>query len=195
MRHVLSTAIVALVVGSVAGATVSALAQEPESVAPSAVSNINAHRVDGFHAVGAGASRATRAGKLVATNRAGLLPSNIVRPTWNLIEGIPKGFADGVDDGITKVTITRVSGSMVTVGAGLGGSATAECPPGARAVGGGFSAGTSNPPKFWILSSRANAAGRWHISGMNTSEAFETEIQAHVVCLSTTPSTALATAR
>lgn len=38
----------------------------------------NAHKVDGFHAVGAGAGKAKRAGKLVATNRNGRLPNNII---------------------------------------------------------------------------------------------------------------------
>lgn len=39
----------------------------------------NAHRVDDFHAVGAGSSAEDRAQKLVATDRRGLLPDNIVR--------------------------------------------------------------------------------------------------------------------
>jgi hypothetical protein len=39
---------------------------------------VNAHKVDGKHAVGAAASTAQRAGKLVATNSAGRLPNNII---------------------------------------------------------------------------------------------------------------------
>ena len=39
----------------------------------------NAHKVDGKHAVSAGASLAKRKGKLVATNAAGRLPNNIIR--------------------------------------------------------------------------------------------------------------------
>lgn len=38
----------------------------------------NSHKVDGFHAVGADASRTGRAGRLVATDAEGLLPSGIV---------------------------------------------------------------------------------------------------------------------
>ena len=44
---------------------------------------VNAHMVDGKHAVGAGTSRARRAGKLVATNSAGLLPNNIISKAPN----------------------------------------------------------------------------------------------------------------
>lgn len=98
MRQVLSTALVALVVAAVTAVTVSAVAQsEPEAVMPAAVSNVNAHRVDGKHAVGAGATKAQRAGKLVATNADGELPSNIIKPDWSLIQNLPTGFADGTD--------------------------------------------------------------------------------------------------
>ena len=92
MRQLVSTAIVALIVGTLAGASVSALAQEPEAVAPAGASSINADRLDGRHAVGATAPRAARAGKLVATDAAGYLPANIVK---NLV---------------TKVTLTTVVG-------------------------------------------------------------------------------------
>ena len=209
MRQVLSTALVALVVGALAGASVSALAQsEPESVSP-AVSDVNAHRVDGKHAVGAGASKAKRAGKLVATNKNGLLPANIVNPRWEVIQGKPAfladgnvgwgevidkpaGFADGVDDeGITGITITRVNSSNVNVAAGGFGSAFADCPAGARATGGGFFA--SNQTAFNLGQSRAISATRWLIDGRNTG-ASQFFIFAHVVCITTEPSTAIATA-
>jgi hypothetical protein len=62
------------------------------------VAAINAHTVDGKHAVSSSTSRARRAGKLVATNSKGLLPGNIVRPYWSNVKGKPAGFADGVDD-------------------------------------------------------------------------------------------------
>ena len=47
------------------------------SFGPSATGN--ADRVDGRHAVGSGASRSKRSGKLVATNGSGYLPNNIIR--------------------------------------------------------------------------------------------------------------------
>ena len=45
--------------------------------------------------MGAKASRAERAKSLVATNREGRLPSNILEPLWKLIKGIPAVLADG----------------------------------------------------------------------------------------------------
>ena len=95
MRQIASTAVVALVVSTLTVTTMTVLAQEPQTVVPAAVSNINAHRVDGKHAVGAGASPADRAGKLVATNADGRLPSNILKPVWNLLQGVPADLADG----------------------------------------------------------------------------------------------------
>lgn len=88
-------------------------AQEPEEapaevspevglavVEPAALPNAkNADLVDNKHAVGATKDRAKRAGKLVATNKYGYLPANIIRVKWSAIVGMPKGFADGTDDG------------------------------------------------------------------------------------------------
>jgi hypothetical protein len=104
MRQIFATALVAVIVGALAGATAGAVAQgEPtlskeRAISPSAVSSINAHRVDGKHAVGYGVSKAKRAYKLVATNASGVLPSNIVKTYWGSIKNKPAGFADGVDN-------------------------------------------------------------------------------------------------
>jgi hypothetical protein len=50
----------------------------------------DSHRVDGKHAVGARASVANRAGKLVATNGAGRLPNNIITkaPNADRLDGL-----------------------------------------------------------------------------------------------------------
>jgi hypothetical protein len=115
MRQIISTAVVAVVVSLVTVTAVGALAQdEPAPAAQQAivpaVTSINAHKVDGRHALSASASRAKRRGKLVATNRQGYLPSNIIKPAWHLIEGTPAGFADGVDNvGVTAFTTSRGS--------------------------------------------------------------------------------------
>jgi hypothetical protein len=82
-----------LVVSLVAGSTV-AVAAQGEEVTPAA--GINADRVDGKHAVSATGKTKQRAGKLVATNKQGLLPSNILRPIWSLIQGVPAILADGL---------------------------------------------------------------------------------------------------
>jgi hypothetical protein len=98
MRNILSTALVALIVGSLAGVTVSTLAQSEPSkdraVTPAA-KVANADKVDGKHAVNYTNLPGKRAKKLVATNWKGELPPNIVRPKWKSIQGKPASFADG----------------------------------------------------------------------------------------------------
>ena len=56
---------------------------------------LNADTVDGRHAVSAKAKKKARANKLVATSQQGLLPSNILKPLWSLMVGIPPILADG----------------------------------------------------------------------------------------------------
>lgn len=63
----------------ITAAVVSALTAGGPAIATAAYDAMNAHKVDGKHAVGAGASVNDRAGKLVATDRSGHLPNNIVK--------------------------------------------------------------------------------------------------------------------
>jgi hypothetical protein len=82
----------------------------------------NADRVDHKHAVGAGASTASRAGKLVATNSSGRLPNNIiakapnaarldgqtlkqVRTQWLSVTA--SGTVYGASPGASDVTVTH----------------------------------------------------------------------------------------
>lgn len=67
-------AVFSIMVGSL---TPSFAASTRRAVAP------NADRVDGLHAVGAGASIEQRKGRLVATSKAGRLPDNIIRKAPN----------------------------------------------------------------------------------------------------------------
>ena len=62
---------------------VSALTAGGPALATAAFDAMNAHKVDGKHAVGAGASVADRAGKLVATGNSGFLPNNIIKQAPN----------------------------------------------------------------------------------------------------------------
>jgi hypothetical protein len=78
-RCALLIAVLALIV-SFAGVGAPALAV--------AIDALNAHRVDGFHAVGAGASTSQRAGKLVATNSQGKLPASAL-PTKQTSYTVP----------------------------------------------------------------------------------------------------------
>ncbi|MDP3890156.1 hypothetical protein [Nocardioides sp.] len=59
-------------------ALVVAIAGSAGPVTAAVFDAVNAHKVDGKHAVGAGASVQKRKGKLVATNSAGRLPNNII---------------------------------------------------------------------------------------------------------------------
>lgn len=94
MRQLLSTALVACIVGALAGASFGAVAQAPaEPIAPAA---INADTVDGLSAVKATSKKAKRKNRLVAADAKGFLPSNIVKAQWGLISGKPAFLADGV---------------------------------------------------------------------------------------------------
>jgi hypothetical protein len=96
-------------------------AQSDVGMDPAAVSNVNAHRVDGRHAVKMTSNVNLRAGRLMAFSAQGYLPANIVQggvatiaalqssagavneadnPVhWNQISGVPATIADGVDEG------------------------------------------------------------------------------------------------
>jgi hypothetical protein len=212
MRQIISTAVVAVVVGAVAGATMGAVAQSgPEATTQQAivpsVTSINAHKVDGRHAVSASASRGKRRGKLVATNMRGYLPANIIKPAWRLIQdkpgafadgrigwgevaSKPGGFADGVDNGITGITITEVVGPEQTVNAGLVGLATATCPPGSKVIGGGFAVSAVGVKTF---GSGRHSATAWAIGVYNSTGVSQT-CSARAMCMSTDPATTISTA-
>ena len=94
IRQHLATVIVALVVGALAGVTSGAMAQ---GTAPAAepvyeTAGIDADTVDGRDAIKYTTNKVKRARKLVATNAAGFLPSNIVKPQWRVIQNMPAGF-------------------------------------------------------------------------------------------------------
>lgn len=62
-------------------------------VAQAAYDAVNADKVDGKHAVGAGSTVTGRAGKLVATDANGRLPNNIIAkaPDADLLDGLDSG--------------------------------------------------------------------------------------------------------
>lgn len=137
MRQVISTAVVAVIVGALAGATMSAVAQAPAEQAITPAAGINAATVDGRSAVGYTNRKQVRRGKLVATNRQGELPSNIVRPFWGYIKNTPVGFADGVDnEGLTGISVTTHAASFNLTTGGVH-TVDVACPTG-NVIGGGF---------------------------------------------------------
>lgn len=175
MRQLVSTAIVAVMVSLLTVTVAGALAQDqapPTSrrpVEPAAVSAVNADRIDGRHAVGAYASRAKRAGKLVATNESGHLPRNII---------------DGV---VTKIRITYAS-AQSTVPASSTGTVTATCPAGSKVVGGGFFGIVWFEP-FGSLP----ADDGWTVYAENTGPQ-SAILYAYAVCLRTDPASSVVTA-
>jgi hypothetical protein len=131
------------------------------ALARAAFDAMNAHKVDGFHAVAAGAAPAHRAGKLVATNGAGHLPNNIISkaPNSAKLNNLPvSAFASKIlySNGIYSVgdasycptatfTPTRPSYALINVdidvigGGGGGGVAMAAA---VEVDGGGFEQAT-----------------------------------------------------
>ena len=87
MRAFLRKHLSTIVVGMIAGAIGSG---GPAIAATVADFARNADKVDGRHAVGAGATLENRKGKLVATNSAGRLPNNIIgkAPNADKLDGI-----------------------------------------------------------------------------------------------------------
>ena len=172
LRGLIATAMVALVVSLATTVSVGALAQSDDgSVDPAAVADINAHRVDGKHAVGAGATRAQRAGKLVATNAQGYLPSNILDPRP-----------------VTHVTVSYPS-LHFDVDPNATGQGSVGCPAGSRPVAGGY---YQDAWDIRITDSRPFSNG-WNVGWRNLVAA-DHDITIYAVCLATTPSGAITTA-
>ncbi len=93
MRQLVSTALVACIVGALAGASFGAMAQAPAEP-PVTTTALNADTVDRLSAVKATSKKARRKNKLVATDSKGFLPANIVKAKWGLIGGKPAFLAD-----------------------------------------------------------------------------------------------------
>jgi len=172
MRQVMSTALVALIIGALAGATMGAVAQsEPAAERAIDTAGLNADKVDGRHAVKYTNQMGVRRGKLVAKNNKGELPSNIVRPFWGLVRNMPAGFADGVDnEGVTGISITTQAQAFNLTTSGLH-SVDVACPTG-NVIGGGFYA-VNAPTSSGVQSSYALNTTTWrlqiYVSGPNDS--------------------------
>ena len=99
------------------------------AVSPSVAAGVfadNSDKVDGKHAVGAGASVANRAGKLVATNSNGRLPNNII------VRALDSGKLGGQPASSYARDLVQVVGSNVTITGTSGissyGTASVTCP-------------------------------------------------------------------
>jgi hypothetical protein len=135
----------------------------------------------------------------VATNRYGQLPSNIIRPRWRDLKGVPTSFKDGVvgwyevmnkpagfadnmdDAGVTGVRLTRVAINDVPVPAGTTKLVEVFCPGGSRVTGGGF--WTSSTNQFYPARNqpRSDLLG-WAVEGYNNGST-PVNMSAFAVCM------------
>jgi hypothetical protein len=204
MRRIISTTLVAVSLVTLTAAGV--VAQSEPAVEQAIVpAGLNADKIDGRHAVGHGASARKRAGKLVATNKRGQLPSNIVKPAWRLILGKPAafrdgritwgevqdkppGFADGVDDvGVTAVRIKTVTSTTpLVLTPGTYGQDTVDCPAGFLAVGGGY-VFDEGQIDVNVYESRALDADTWKILVWKPNNGGGVTLAAQVHCLRAEP--------
>ncbi len=144
----------------------------------------DADTVDGRHAVKFTQNRNRRAGKIVATNHKGYLPSNIVKPYWGNIKNMPGGFADGIDDqGVVKLQVRIVESSPRTLAPGEVGSLKAVCAQSYYVVGGGY----FGPDVLSVFRSYPSDSRSWHVAAENTAVSFDADVTAYAVCLIARP--------
>ena len=187
MRQILSTALVAVIVGALAGMTAGTMAQAPaETERITTPAGFNADKVDGKHAVRATKTLRLRAKKLVATDRTGFLPDNIVKPMWHLIKNKPAVLADGqvswseiagrpAPPIVRLVTVTN----MVALPPGDYSQLSAACPPGSKVTGGGyFDIDTGNE----LVDSWPSSPSSWTVT-VDVNNAGDT-VSAYAVCMS-----------
>lgn len=107
-RHTAVALAIVAVVALTATPVFAQLTNDASTYAPSIARN--ADKVDGKHAVGASASKAKRAGKLVATNKNGRLPNDIIKVNWSQLKGVPADIKDGDDVGyFSGIAFTSVT--------------------------------------------------------------------------------------
>ena len=120
----------------------------------------NADKVDNIHAVGAGASATTRANKLVATNRAGRLPNNIIAkaPAAGLADRAKT--ADSAKSADALVSLNALQGRPCTV-AGQAGTTSLKMAVGKKNPSVSVSCeGVVTPDEYEPDSSRETARAR-----------------------------------
>ena len=108
---------------TVAAMAVGALLAGSAPLAAAVYDALNADKVDGLHAVGAGATVAGRAGKLVATNSTGRLPNDIVAKPPNADR------LDGLDSTALQKRVTGTCAAdqkMTAIGAAGGTTCAAD---------------------------------------------------------------------
>ena len=196
IRQVLAYLIAIGMIAAVAAVPTVAQQADPNAERVFEVAGLNADTVDGKHAVSYTNKRGARKNRLVATNRRGELPPNIVRPRWNLIQRVPDGFKDGVDDvGVAKIKLTKVVTEPVTVAPGGGENLVAWCPSGTVAAGGGYEmVGNVEDGVVYESMPRSGLSGWGAGLKVLPTAGGSIDFYVYAICMSTQPGGALVTA-
>jgi hypothetical protein len=105
---------------------------------------------------------------------------------WNQLQGVPTGIADGVDNGITSMTYSQVTGAAVPIAGNGNAEAIVDCPAGRIPVSGGH---TASSYSIYSVSSFRTGNG-WIIAAHNDSAAAGT-ITPIVHCVAAEPATSI----
>lgn len=174
LRRHLSTMLVAFITAAVTAAG-------PAIAATIADYARNSDKVDGKHAVGAGASPASRSGKLVATGSNGRLPNNIIAraPDAELIDGLDSSvFMPASKLSTTTNFLLYSSGAPVSL--------TALCALGDAVVGGwaqGVGIDVTSEGRHRVHGQFGVGEQGWQVTGTATNDGGNHFITVGAVCL------------
>jgi len=184
VRQVIAYLIAIVMVTAIAAAPTVARTVDPGVDQVALAADGDADTVDGRDAVKFTENRDRRAGKLVAANHRGYLPSNIVKPYWGNIRNMPAGFADDVDDqGVVKLQVRIIESAPRTLTPGEAGSIKAVCDPGWYVVAGGF----AGSDVLSVFQSYPSGKRAWRVTAENTAVSTDVDFGAYAVCLIARP--------
>ena len=102
--------------------------------------------------------------------------------SWSELQGIPAGFADGVDNvGVTGLTVTMKT-ALSTILANDTGGVEADCPAGTTLIGGGH---WTNSWLTYNVDSYPNYGRTGWYAGFRNTSGLSASISAYAFCLST----------
>jgi hypothetical protein len=161
----------------ITAAVVSTVFMAGPSVAQAAYDAVNADKVDGKHAVGAGATVDARKGKLVATSpTTGRLPNDIIAKAPNADK------LDGRDSTVFFRDYEVVDGELVLIDSGLYGEAFVTCPGTKVVVSGGWTTQDGVPSIEVFRSSISGDGKTFTTSAQNVSPDDDRGYWAYAVC-------------
>jgi hypothetical protein len=175
IRYAMICLIAVAMLAAVAAAPTVAQKTDPSAEGVFEAAGINADRVDGRHAVGPGAGRWQRAGKLVAADSKGFLPNNIIRKARNADK------LDGLDSSrfLQALYRYRQSGAETELAPGATQTMTLSCNAGDLAIAGGW----QGSPGIVVMTSEPGEGPReWTLTFGNDWDTPQ-PVQPHAICL------------